>query len=70
MRSLRMEPLHMKKPAQGGLETKKPPQGWLRLWAFALDACAHANWTPFSNDLQTNAELPNMLCRPKHHWNP
>lgn len=26
MRSLRMEPLHMKKPAQGGPETKKPPQ--------------------------------------------
>lgn len=26
MRSLRMEPLHMKKPAQSGLETKKPPQ--------------------------------------------
>ena len=25
MRSLRMEPLHIKKPAQGGPETKKPP---------------------------------------------
>ena len=59
--------LEMKKPARGGPETKKPPQGWLQLWAFALDAPAHANRTPFSNDLQANAELPNMLCWPKHN---